>query len=160
MDYADILVNIRRIVRAVNLESKRIEKEYGISIPQLLTLGFLRRQPDSKASHKEIKAFLKLNASTVTGIIARLEKKKLVARLPRMQDKRVSLITLTAKGDELLDTAPQPMHQQISDKLQKLSPEELEHLNSAFQTINGLLSIDQVDAAPLVSGEIDSDTPA
>ena len=32
--YADLMISIRKIVRAVNLESKRIEKNYGLSIPQ------------------------------------------------------------------------------------------------------------------------------
>ena len=100
MNYAEILINIRKISRSVNLESKRLEKEYGISIPQLLALNYLREQNNFLASHKSIKDFLKLNASTVTGIITRLEKKGLVAKLPRLQDKRVSLITLTAKGAE------------------------------------------------------------
>ncbi len=150
IDYADILVNIRRIVRSVNLESKRIQKEYGISIPQLLTLGHLHRQPGRQASHKEIKDFLKLNASTVTGIISRLEKKKLVARLPGFQDKRVSLITLTGPGAELLESAPQPLHQKISEKLQKLSPQELARLNDAFQTISDILRIDDMEVEPLL----------
>ncbi|MCB0569836.1 MAG: MarR family transcriptional regulator [Phaeodactylibacter sp.] len=153
MNYADILVNIRRIVRSVNLESKRIEKEYGISIPQLLALGYLRNRPDCQASHKDIKDFLKLNASTVTGIIARLEKKNLIARLPRFNDKRVSLITLTAQGAELLEAAPQPLHQKISEKLQKLSPQELARLNDAFQSIIDILSIDGLAAEPLFTGD-------
>ena len=37
--YSGIMISIRKIVRAINLESKRIEKDYGLSIPQLLTLG-------------------------------------------------------------------------------------------------------------------------
>ncbi len=142
MNYAEILINIRKISRAVNLESKRLEKEYGISIPQLLALSFLRDQDNYQASHKAIKDFLKLNASTVTGIIARLEKKGMVAKLPRLNDKRVSLITLTAKGAELLEATPHPLHQQISQKLQSLSPEQLDKLNAAFQSINDILKID------------------
>ncbi len=142
MNYAEILINIRKISRSVNLESKRLEKEYGISIPQLLALNYLREQNNFLASHKSIKDFLKLNASTVTGIITRLEKKGLVAKLPRLQDKRVSLITLTAKGAELLNAMPQPLHQQISKKLQSLSAEQLQRLNDAFQSINDILKID------------------
>lgn len=142
MNYAEILINIRKISRTVNLESKRLEKEYGISIPQLLALSFLRDQGQYQASHKAIKDFLKLNASTVTGIITRLEKKGMVAKLPRLNDKRVSLITLTAKGAELLEATPHPLHRQISDKLEALSPEQLLRLNEAFQAINDILKID------------------
>lgn len=145
MNYAEILINIRKISRAVNLESKRLEKEYGISIPQLLTLSFLREQEHFQASHKAIKDFLKLNASTVTGIISRLEKKSMVAKLPPLNDKRVSLITLTAKGAELLDDVPYPLHHQISERLNALSPEKLTQLNDAFQSINDILKIDSLE---------------
>lgn len=90
MKYTDILIRLRQIIRSVNLESKRIEKEYGISIPQLLCFHFLNEKENFQASHKEIKDFLKLNASTVTGIINRLEKKGFVARVPKKGDKRVN----------------------------------------------------------------------
>jgi DNA-binding MarR family transcriptional regulator len=82
MNHTDILIQIRQIIRSVNLESKRIEKEYGISIPQLLCLNFLNNRKYYQATHTEIKDFLNLNASTVTGIIARLEKKDLLPDYP------------------------------------------------------------------------------
>ena len=143
MNYAEILISIRKISRVVNLESKRLEKEHGISIPQLLALSFLRDQEHYQSSHKAIKDFLKLNASTVTGIIARLEKKGMVAKLPRLNDKRVSLITLTAKGAKLLDATPDPLlHHQISQKLQSLSAEQMTQIANAFVAINDILGID------------------
>lgn len=151
MDYTDILTNIRRIVRSVNLESKRIEKEYGISIPQLLCLSFLKTRLNFQASHKEIKDFLNLNASTVTGIISRLEKKGLVARLPRQHDKRVGLISLTAKGSDLLGKTPAPLHQQLATKLKSLSPEQLSEMSRAFQLITDFLHIDDMNAAPIIA---------
>ena len=142
MNYAEILINIRKISRAVNLESKRLEKEHGISIPQLLALTFLKGQANYQASHKAIKDFLKLNASTVTGIISRLEKKGMIAKLPRLNDRRVSLITLTAKGAKILESTPYPLHHQISDKRESLSKEELQKLTDAFHAINDILNID------------------
>ncbi len=143
MRAADVLISIRKISRSVNLESKRIEKEYGISIPQLLTLSFLKEQPGFQAAHKDIKDFLNLNASTVTGIISRLEKKNLVARLPRANDRRVSMITLTESGSQLLQAAPSPLNPNISRRLQALSPEELIQLQRSFQFIIGILEIEE-----------------
>ena len=40
--YSELMISIRKIVRAVNLESKRIEKDFGLSIAQVLTLKFLK----------------------------------------------------------------------------------------------------------------------
>ena len=151
MKYTEILIRIRQIIRSVNLESKRIEKEHGISIPQLLCLNFLNEQTSFQASHKEIKDFLKLNASTVTGIISRLEKKGFVARLPKREDKRVGFITITAKGVDILNKTPEPLHEQLSDKLKQLSPDDLNMLINSFDTIIDFLNIEDMDAAPIIT---------
>lgn len=157
MQYANILIRIRQIVRSVNVESKRLEKEYGISIPQLLALNFLRQQSDFRASHKQLKDFLQLNASTVTGIITRLESKGLVARLPRHEDRRVGYVTITARGSSLLETMPEPMHERIAHRLNELDERELVKLQAAFDTITHFLNIDADDSAPIVAAEVGSE---
>ena len=42
------MTGIRKIVRAINLESKRVQKDLNISIPQLLTLKYLQCSPNKK----------------------------------------------------------------------------------------------------------------
>ena len=153
MKHTEILVNLRKIIRSVNLESKRIEKEYGVSIPQLLCLSYLNEKETFQASHKEIKDFIQLNASTVTGIITRLEKKGLVARLPSPKDKRVGVISITARGAKLLKDTPEPLHDKLSQKLHELSAGKLEALKDAFAVIIDFLNIEEVDAAPIITAD-------
>ena len=98
--YSEVMISVRKIVRAINLESKRIEKNLGISIPQLLTLKHLNEQSDYKSTMRRLKDFLSLNASTATGIVARLEAKGYIARLPDPNDKRSTPIVLTSKRKE------------------------------------------------------------
>ena len=154
MDYTEVLTNIRRIVRSVNLESKRIEKEYGISTPQLLGLKFEKTMQHNQASQKDIKEFLSLNASTVTGIIARLERKGLVARLPRRDDRRVSYITLTARGADLISKTPVLIHDRLTQKLKGLSEDHLADLRRAFDLIADFLDSDTLDASPIITAEL------
>jgi DNA-binding MarR family transcriptional regulator len=92
--YSEIMISVRKIVRAINLESKRVEKNFGISIPQLLTLKHLKEKPDYKTTMRSLREFLSLNASTVTGIVSRLETKGYIARLPDPSDKRSTPIVL------------------------------------------------------------------
>ena len=47
--------SVRKIVRAVNLESKRIEKNFGISIPQLLTLKYLNESPEYRSTMRNLR---------------------------------------------------------------------------------------------------------
>lgn len=151
MEYMDILVQMRKIIRSINLESKRIEKELGISIPQLLVLQILSACPDYKASSKFIKEKINLNASTVSGIIYRLELKGLVARLPNLQDKRVQFITLTAKAAEMLKNSPQSLQQKISDNLSRLSKTQQAELMKNIELLVDVMDARHIEASDLVS---------
>ncbi len=154
MDTKEILIKIRKIVRSVDIESKKIQKEYGVSIPQVLCLGFLRDAPDYQLTQGKIRNMLNLNSSTVSGIINRLETKGLLARLPKKGDKRVVNITLTSAGDKLLNSIPSLLHEQLSDKLNKLDDKKLKEVEDSLNTLISLLDIEQVDASPLITMDV------
>ena len=153
--YSEIMSSVRKIVRAVNLESKKVEKTFGISIPQLLTLKFLNEEVGYKSSMKAIKEMLSLNASTVTGIVDRLEQKGLVARLPDPKDKRSTPIVLTSKGSGLLINTKESLHEKISKSLDKISEEEYQDILVSFETIINFLNIEHLDASPIIAGDTD-----
>ena len=153
MDITEILIKIRKIVRSINLESKKIQKEYGVSIPQVLCLGYLYDSENFQASQGKIRKFLNLNSSTISGIINRLENKGLIARLPKSGDKRVVKIALTSKGDKLLKKIPPLLHEQLTDKLEKLDAETLEKIQKSLEMLVNLLEISEIDASPLITYE-------
>lgn len=155
MDTTEILIKIRKIVRSVDIESKKIQKEYGVSIPQVLCLSFLNKSTNYQSTQSDIRIFLNLNPSTVSGIINRLERKGLLARLPKSGDKRVVNIALTSAGEKLLSTIPSLLHEQLSDKLKKLADSELRKVEESLNTLIRLLDIEQVEASPLIT--LDSD---
>lgn len=151
MQYLEILVNLRKIIRSINLESKKNQKEFGISIPQLLVLQYLSDQLDYKASGKDIKNYINLNTSTVSGIVHRLEDKGLVARLSNSKDKRGIFVTLTAKGAELLKTSPTTLQEKMSKRLKSLSEKQIHDLNSSIDVLTKLMDPEDVDAAPIIT---------
>lgn len=153
MTFIEILIKLRRIVRSVNLESKRVDKELGVSIPQLLCLQFLAEQDEFRANASKLKGFLNLNASTITGIISRLEKKNLVVKLPKSIDKRITLISLTAKGKELIQNAPITFQQKLSEKLKALPPEKLKTIIEGIDLLAELMEVDEIDALPIITSE-------
>ncbi len=153
MDTTEILIKIRKIVRSINLESKKIQKDYGVSIPQILCLNYLSKANNFQATQGEIRKFLHLNSSTTSGIIHRLELKGLVARLPKIGDKRTVTISLTSKGDKLLEQLPPLLHEQLSDKLIKQDTEKLKNLESSLELLINLLEINSLDASPMITNE-------
>ena len=153
MENTEILIKIRQIVRSINLESKKIQKEYGVSIPQILCLNFLLNSDNYQSTHKDITKYLNLNSSTASGIIYRLEKKGYIARLPKNKDKRLTNIALTSKGKDLLESIPPLLHEKISNKLNELSDSKRKEIYKSLNTIIELLDIDNLDASPLITME-------
>lgn len=149
----DILADLRRIIRAVNLEGKRVEKAYGVSIPQYLCLRYLNEAPHYTASLKELREALQLNPSTITGIVQRLERGGYAARLPKQKDRRKSLIILTEKGAAVVRENPQILHRKLLLRLQQLDDTEYSRLQEAFKEIISFLDVEEMDAAPIVTSE-------
>jgi DNA-binding MarR family transcriptional regulator len=153
MEYTDILINIRKILRSLNLESKKIQKEQGVSIPQLMCLDFLGGRDNFRSTQIEIARYLNLNASTMSGIVKRLESKGFVARLPNPEDKRTVFISLTANGAKLLEASPQLLHKRLSKKLEKLPPQQVEKINNALKILVESLEIEELAASPIITIE-------
>lgn len=151
METNEILIKIRKIVRSIDIESKKIQKEHGVSIPQVLCLTYLREAPNYQTTQADLRRFLNLNPSTVSGIIDRLEKKGYLARLPKIGDKRVVNIALTSAGDRLLKGIPSLLHVQLAKKLNQLNENELSDIERGLNTLVTILEIDQVDASPMIT---------
>jgi DNA-binding MarR family transcriptional regulator len=150
----EILRAIRRILRAVNLESKRCQKEYGLSMPQLLVLSFIAQEPEMRATNKAIKAHMQLNASTVTGILQRLLTKGYVARVPNADDHRGSLVALTQSGYDLITSTPPPLQLKLERGIEKLSESDRKKLKKYFEFVVQLLELGEDDAAPIFTGDL------
>ncbi len=153
MTSEEILTSLRKIFRALNLESKRVQKEFGVSIPQILFLNYLYRSPNFQANTKELSQGLSLNPSTVTGIAYRLSHKGYVSRLPKSGDKRVSNIILTATGMKLLESTPKLFHEKLDERLQLLSKAQINQLEEGLYLITSLLEINELDASPMLTIE-------
>lgn len=153
MDNTDILIKIRKIVRSINLESKKVLKDYGVSIPQVLCLNYLKNSPDFRASQKELSEFMNLNPSTVTGIINRLESRGFIARLPKSDDRRRTYIILTSRSYSLLEKIPPLMHERLSENLKSLTPHDAHRINGALDLLIEYLEIGNIDASPVITSE-------
>jgi DNA-binding MarR family transcriptional regulator len=74
-------------------------------------------------------------------------------KLPKSIDKRVTLISLTAKGKELIQNAPITFQQKLSEKLQALPPEKLKIIIEGIDLLTELMEVDEIDALPIITSE-------
>ena len=94
---------------------------HDLSVTQLRLLGILRDRTPSMA---EIAAFLRLDRSSVSGLIDRAEKRGIVARRTSARDGRVTTVELTAEGRQLADNVGPTLYAQIEQLLGQLTPGE------------------------------------
>ena len=110
----------------------------------------MNKQKDFKSTSSEIKTHLNLNASTVSGIISRLEAKGYVAKLPNQGDKRSTNIYLTALGQKIVNSIPALLHEKLSHKLKISSKGDLTKLQNALSLLVEFMGVEGVDASPLI----------
>jgi DNA-binding MarR family transcriptional regulator len=79
-------------------------REAGLTPPQYYILGLLSERDGHP--FKELADALSCTRATVTGIVDTLEKKALVARNPHPEDRRSTLVNITAEGRRLLGSTP------------------------------------------------------
>lgn len=73
--------------------------ELDLTFTQAHTLRVLT--PGEPRSMKDAAADVPVDASTFTGIVDRLERRRLVRRSPSEADRRIKLVSLTAEGEAL-----------------------------------------------------------
>lgn len=83
-------------VHALDVRSKRMAKTIGVTGPQRLVIRIVGQNPGQTAS--DIASTLGKHPSTLTGVLARLEARKLILREIDPTDRRRALFTLTPAG--------------------------------------------------------------
>jgi len=152
----EVLRNLRRVIRAVDLYSRRLVNETGLSGPQLICLRQLATAGAMPSGH--LAAAVNLSAPTVCGILDRLESRGLVSRERQREDKRRVLVDLTPDGRRAVAGAPPVMHDSFLFKYRALPSAQQGEINQTLKRLVSMMSADDLDAAPiLVPG--DSVTP-
>ncbi len=139
---------IRRIIRSVDIYSHKLAIESGVTVPQLSCL--LRVVEAGPLSLKRLANGVELSASTVVGIVDRLEKKGLVRRERSTQDRRQVLICATEEGALVASGSPSPLQDRLVQALDSLPELERAAIALSLERIVELMEIGQVDAAPIL----------
>lgn len=153
-----IVAALRRIFRAVELHSRRLFEDYGLTGPQLTTLREAARC--GRISISALARAIHLSQPTVTGIIARLERQELVLRERNTTDRRGVDVNVTVAGHKLLNRAPSLLQDRFTRKLMKLPEWEQTQMLSTLQRIATMMEADTLAASPvLAAGPLDASPP-
>ncbi|WP_321495550.1 MarR family transcriptional regulator [uncultured Desulfobacter sp.] len=152
-----LLVSIRKIIQAVDIHSRKLNKEFGLTGPQLIVLqeisshGQISITPLSRATS--------LSQATVTDITKRLENRGYIARKKREDDKRAVSLFLTEKGLDIIQNLPPLLQETFTNQFSDIQDWEQMMIMSAFERVVSLMAADKIEASPiLVTGPIHENT--
>lgn len=132
-----IILALRQIMQQMDHHSRRLDKQYGITVPQLMCLyeiyekGAMTLSVLSKNVH--------LSTSTLVGVIDRLEEKHFVRRRRDKNDRRMIFIDITDKGREFVGTAPQLLHNRLREQLALTTESEQIIVANSLDLLVGML---------------------
>jgi DNA-binding MarR family transcriptional regulator len=140
-----VIVALRRITRAIDLHSRGLMQQIGLTAPQLAALQAIARlQPITIGA---LAKSIHLSQATLTGILTRLENRELILRSRSTSDRRAVVIKLTEDGREILDAAPSLLQDRFRRELFKLQEWEQTQMLATLQRIASMMDAEDVDAA-------------
>jgi DNA-binding MarR family transcriptional regulator len=148
--HEQVLMSLRQIIRAVDLHSRKLVHDHGLTGPQLLVLRTLDRMgvvPVGTLAKEII-----LSHATVTGVLDRLEKRVLVRRTRSDLDKRKVLVGVTEAGLVILESAPSLLQEDFVERLSKLKPWEQTLILSSVQRIASMMQADELEVEGTLEG--------
>ncbi|HBT90161.1 MarR family transcriptional regulator [Desulfobacter sp.] len=152
-----LLISIRKIIQAVDIHSRKLNKEFGLTGPQLIVLqeisahGQISITPLSRATS--------LSQATVTDITKRLETREYIARKKREDDRRAVSLFLTEKGQDIIKNLPPLLQETFTQQFSDIEDWEQMMIITAFKRVVSLMAADKLEAPPiLLTGPIQHNT--
>ena len=149
---AAIVDNLRRVFQVVHAQSKKAERETGLTGPQLWAIKVIADAGPIRVS--DLAARMYLHPATTVGILDRLEKKGLVMRVRSQKDRRSVETTLTETGREVVARAPEVAQGLLVAGLERLSERRLKTLDNGLAQMVTLLGAQEIPVQLFLSPEI------
>jgi DNA-binding MarR family transcriptional regulator len=129
-------ISVSRLARRLRAERLAKGLEPGLSDTQLAALASLERHtamtPGELADHE------KVQPPSMTRVIAALEELGLVMRAPHATDRRQVVLTVTARGREVVQQARRLREEWLAQRLRELTPQERAALRAAAPILEKL----------------------
>ncbi|MGE4317874.1 MAG: MarR family winged helix-turn-helix transcriptional regulator [Deferribacterales bacterium] len=129
------IVQIRKLSRFLDKYSKHLDKQYNVTLPQMLCLHEITNRKSLNLT--ELTKSVNLNNSALTGIVDRLEAKGLVKRTKTETDRRTIYLEATEEGISYTAQLTKKMDNDCFFDKNKLTPEDLK---SILETLDKIIN--------------------
>lgn len=97
----------------------------------------LSRDGGVRISH--LRDSMSMTMPAVSQLVRTLEEKGLVLRENAPKDRRVTLVTVTEKGEQILTDSQEQFNQMLNRLIERYGPKELEHLIEMLKRLSGTI---------------------
>jgi len=144
-----VMIALRKIIQAIDMNSKKLVKRVGLTGPQLVILQEISNLGEVTAG--QIAQAVSLSQATLTGILERMEKRGLLSRRRNEHDKRRVMIHITNSGRQVLEDAPPLMQESFVDGFSSLQEWEQTMILSSLQHLVSIMDTKALQAAPFLA---------
>jgi DNA-binding MarR family transcriptional regulator len=147
-----VMIALRKIIQAFDMNSRKLVKRVGLTGPQLVILqevAFL-----NEATVGEIAQAVSLSQATVTGILERLENRKLLVRQRSEFDKRRVMVRVTKTGEKFLQEAPPLMQETFVEQFYSLQEWEQNMILGSLQRLVSIMNAKTIETANLLTPDV------
>lgn len=149
-----VLIELRRILRATQLGARTLARESGMTTSQLVVLQILKSQGEMTA--RQIAQSMNLTQATVTSLLDRLQDRGWITRRRGEQDRRRVHVRLSPEGERQLERTPQSLQERFVGQFSALQSWEQTAILATLQRVAHLLDAASIDASPVLDiGRID-----
>jgi DNA-binding MarR family transcriptional regulator len=146
MDYdlmKDMFMDLRRIMRAMDMHSRALAGSHGLTGPQMLCLREIATR--GSLTTGSLALAVALSPATLTGILDRLEVRGLVSRERRPEDKRRVLVSLTPIGRQMSQELPSPLQDRFSERMTELSADDQAAIRMALASVAKMMDAAEIE---------------
>jgi DNA-binding MarR family transcriptional regulator len=149
----EILIALRRVIRAIDQHSRNLVQSHGLTGPQALLLTEIVRS--GRITGSELAKRVSLSQATVTDVVKRLESRNLLERSRDSSDKRRVMLQATQQGGVMVKQSVPLLQERFQHRLGELKDWEQNQLLASLQRIAEMMNAEDLDASPmLTSGAI------
>ena len=130
-----VLISLRRIIRAIDLHSRRLSMISGLTIPQIVALRSIRDMGE---------------VTTGQTILDQLERRGLIESYRSSRDRRIVHARLTGEGRKVLRKAPPLLHERFIEQFLTLGPADQDRIVDTLQEVAEMMGAAELDAAPVL----------
>jgi len=147
----EVVMALRRIIRAVDLHSHALAARCGLTGPQLMVLKELVDGPPCSVGN--LARAVHVSQATVTGILDRLEERDAVSRTRSRDDRRRVEVAATDRGRQLVAAAPPLLQEHFVRAFSQLPSWEQTQILSSLQRLVALMEAGELTVSPILATE-------